>query len=410
MDYEIRAISNDEFPAFALAGEMGFGAASVSDDDLAEFIKTMEFDRTMAVFDGTEIVGTGVAFSFQMTMPGLTTVPTAGVSWITVLPTHRRRGILRRMMQHQLADVRRRGEPLAILLASESVIYGRFGYGLSTTQARYEIEPRHGTFGRAPESTGRVSIIDKERAKEILPLVYDRARRLQPGALTRSPEWWDLFLGDPERWRDGQSARFYVIYESRPGQVDGYSTYRVKQKWDDGFPQSQLTLGQLETTTTEARAGLWRYLLNVDLVTSIRTFPFPIDEPLRWMLADPRRLRVTGYGDFLWTRLVDIPTALSGRRYPTEDRLSFEVVDEFLPDNSGRCLLEGGPDGATCRRGRARPDLTLQVTDLGAAYLGGVHFTTLARAGRVVENTAGALQRADLMFAAEPAAFCATDF
>jgi len=410
MDYEIRAVSKDEFPAFALAGEMGFGSASVSDEDLAEFIKTIEFDRTMAVFDGTEIVGTGAAFSFQMTVPGLTTVPAAGVTWITVLPTHRRRGILRRMMQHQLTDVRRRGEPLAILLASESVIYGRFGYGLSTTQARYEIEPRHGTFGRAPESPGRVSIIDKERAKEIVPAVYDRARRLQPGALTRPPEWWDLYLSDPERHRNGQGARFYVIYESRAGQVDGYCAYRVKQNWDDGFPQSQLTLGHLETTTAQARAGLWRYLLNVDLVTSIRTVSFPIDEPLRWMLADPRRLRVTEHGDFLWTRLVDIPAALSGRRYPTEDRLSFEVVDEFLPDNSGRYQLEGGPDGATCKRGRARPDLTLQVTDLGAAYLGAVHFTTLARAGRVVENTAGALRRADLMFATEPAAYCATDF
>ncbi len=410
MGYEIRAISNDEFPPFALAGEMGFGSASVSDEDLAELIETIELDRTMAVFDGTEIVGTGAAFSFQMTVPGLTIVPAAGVSWITVLPTHRRRGILRRMMQHQLADVRQRGEPLAILLASESVIYGRVGYGLSTTQAGYEIEPRHGTFGRAPESPGRVAIIDKERAKEILPLVYDRARRLQPGALTRSPEWWNRYLIDPERQRNGHSARFYVIYESSPDQVDGYCAYRVKQNWDDGFAQNQLMLGQLETTTAEARAGLWRYLLNVDLIASIRTFSFPIDEPLRWMLADPRRLRVTGYGDFLWTRLVDIPTALSRRRYPAEDRLSFEVMDEFLPDNSGRYLLEGGPDGASCRRGRAKPDLTLQVTDLGAAYLGGVHFTTLARAGRVVEHTTGALRRADLMFAAEPAAYCATDF
>lgn len=410
MDYEIRAIGNDEFPAFALAGEMGFGSASISDEDLAELIKTIELDRTMAVFDGTEIVGTGGAFSFQMTVPGLTTMPAAGVSWITVLPTHRRRGILRRMMQHQLADVRRRGEPLAILLASESVIYGRFGYGLSTTQVRYEIEPHHGTFGRAPESPGRVSIIDKERAKEILPAVYDRARQLHPGALSRPAEWWALYLSDPERHRSGQSARFYVSYESRPGRVDGYCAYRVKQKWDDGFAQNQLMLGQLETTTAEARAGLWRYLLNVDLMTSIRTFPFPIDEPLRWMLADPRRLRVTEYGDFLWTRLVDIPKALSGRRYPTEDRLSFEVVDEFLPDNSGRYLLEGGPDGATCKRSRTKPDLTLQVADLGAAYLGAVHFTTLARAGRVVENTAGALRRADLMFATEPAAYCATDF
>jgi len=410
MDYEIRAISTDEFPAFALAGGMGFGSASVSDEELADLNKTIEIDRAMAAFDGTEIVGTGAAFSFQMTLPGLTTLPAAGVTWITVLPTHRRQGILRRMMQHQLADVRERAEPLAILLASESVIYGRFGYGLSTTQATYEIDPRHGTFGRAPESPGRVSIITKERAKETLPAVYDCARRLQPGALTRSPEWWDLHLSDPERWHKGQSARFYVIYESSPGQVDGYCTYRVKQNWDDGFAQNQLLLGQLEATTAESRAGLWRYLLNVDLMTSIRTSPFPIDEPLRWMLADPRRLRVTGYGDFLWTRLVDIPTALSGRRYPTEDHLSFEVVDEFLPDNSGSYKLEGGPDGASCRRGHGKPDLTLQVMDLGAAYLGGVHFTTLARAGRVVENTTGALRRADLMFAAEPAAFCATDF
>lgn len=409
MDHELRPVTEEEFPKFARSIGTVFGNPP-SDEHIEHWRTIVELDRTLAVFDGADIVGTTGAYSFQLTVPGLQTLGAAGVTMVTVMPTHRRQGLLRAMMDRQIDDVRERGEPLAILLASESIIYGRFGYGLATIQASYEIDPRHAALQHTPEGNGRVRMIDKQAAATVLPDVYDRYRLLQPGAVTRTPAWWERHLRDPENWRGGASERMYVIYESESAQVDGYATYRIKANWEGNFPDNTLILQQLMTTTPRARAALWRYCLGVDLMARVHAENFPVEEPLRWMLADPRHLRTTYVGDFLWVRLVHIPAALGGRRYAAEGRVVFEVYDAFRPDNSGRYLLEGGPDGARCACTDAEPDLDVQVADLGAAYLGGVGFTTLARAGRVTEKTRGALRRADAMFACEPQAWCATGF
>ena len=409
MKYEIRPVTVEEYPKFARAVGSVFGEV-VSDEEIAEWLKTTDLDRTVAVFDQDDIVGTTDSIAFQFTVPGLQILPVAGVTAVSVLPTHRRQGLLTAMMRYQLDDVRARGEPLAILLASESIIYGRFGYGLATTQGTYEIDPRFAAFATQPEQQGRLRMIDKTAAAAILPEVYDRYRRLQPGALSRSGPWWDRHLSDPERHRHGASARFYVTFENQCGDVTGYASYRIRENWSQGFPQNKLVLTQLIAIDPESRIALWRLCLGVDLVGTVEANNFPIEEPIRWMLQDPRRLRLTNSGDFLWVRLVDIAAGLAGRRYATEGRVVFEVEDAFCPQNSGRYLLEGGPDGAACNRTDATADISLRVADLGATYLGGVGFTTLARAGRVSENTPGALRRADAMFACEPPAWCCTDF
>jgi predicted acetyltransferase len=192
--------------------------------------------------------------------------------------------------------------------------------------------------------------------------------------------------------------------------VDGFVSYRVAGKWEDGFPTGSLLINDLFTTTPDAYSALWHYCLNVDLVTVVRAPNRSLDEPLRWLLADPRRLRVTRQHDFLWVRLLDVPRALAARRYMAADHLVLEVADAFCPANGGRYALEGGPDGAVCRATSAAADLRLGAEELGAVYLGGARFSTLARAGRVVEARPGALRRADALFAAEPLPWCATDF
>ncbi len=192
--------------------------------------------------------------------------------------------------------------------------------------------------------------------------------------------------------------------------MDGYITYRVARKWDLGLPTGTLLIEDLITTTSEAYAALWRYCLSMALVTSVRTSNSSIDEPLRWLLADPRRLRVLRQKDDLWARVLDIPRALSARRYMATDQLTLEIVDTFYPAQTGCYALEGSPAGATCRPTDGAADLRLDVADLGAVYLGGVRFSTLARARRVTELTEGALRRADALFAAEQVPWCATTF
>lgn len=409
MSLDMRPITQDEFPDYLRALEIAFGS-SIPDEDIEAERATFEADRSLAVFDRDRIVGTAGAYSFRLTVPGALEIPVAGVTMVSVLPTHRRSGILRQMMQRQLDDVQSRGESMAVLLASESVIYGRFGYGLATTNLGLTIERPYNSFTRPIETPGQCTLMPASEAITVLPEIYERVRLLQPGAINRSPEWWEQYMRDPERHRDGLSPRFYVAYQNTAGMVDGYVTYRVKNDWGPGGPNNTLVVFELITATSEARSALWQYCMNVDLIRTVEARSCPVDEPLRWMLADPRRLHVTRYSDWLWARLLDIPTALSARRYSTNGDIVFQVVDHFRPQNDGCYSLAGGPDGAECTPTGQSPDLALHVSDLGAAYLGGVSFCTLARAGRVSELTPRALRRADALFTWDPAPWCAMFF
>lgn len=409
MELEIRPITPDELPAFIRNDALAFGGQT-DDGEIEEIRATFAFERSLAAFVDGRLVGTAGAYPFTMTLPGLTSTPVAGVSWVGVRPTHRRRGILRVLMERQLDDVAARGEALAILTASESGIYARFGYGLATSSMSVEIDPRYARFQQPITPTGRLEMLDHEQALAVLPEIYDRARRLQPGALTRSPERWRGILAQSAERDKRDGPRFYASYESAPGQVDGAAIYRIKGQWADDIAANVLTVREVMATTAEAYAALWDFLLYVDLVGTVRAEERPVDDPLRWLLAEPRRLRVTRLGDELWVRLLDIPAALSARRYAVTGALVFAVHDAFRPRDDGRYMLEAGRDGAVCRPTDAAADIALDVAELGAVYLGGVSFSTLARAGRIHEASAEALRRADALFAPDRAPFCGTGF
>jgi predicted acetyltransferase len=253
-----------------------------------------------------------------------------------------------------------------------------------------------------------LQLLDKAEAAKVLPDVFDQTRRRQPGEMSRTEGWWKEVIRDPEWMREGASEAFHVV--CRDGADAGLVSYRLKEGWDDNLPSYTLRVTQLVATSAEVRAALWRYCLGVDLVSTVRFENMPPQEPMRWLLRDPRRLRTRTVADWLWVRLVDVPRALEARRYRVADRLVLEVVDEFLPENDGRYELETGSDGARCRRSTAPSDLRLSVAELGSAYLGGVSLASLAAAGRVQELTDGALARADLVFGSDVAPWCSTDF
>jgi predicted acetyltransferase len=239
---------------------------------------------------------------------------------------------------------------------------------------------------------------------------YDRVRRAHPGELSRVDWWWEMFAGDPEWRRHGENDRHDVVYESEPGRVDGWLSYRIKERWEHFIPSNLVKVEHFFALTPQAEAALWSYCLDLDLAGTVQLSSRPVDEPLRWYLTNPRLLRTIDLADHLWLRLVDLPAALQARRYATEGSLVLEVTDAARLDNQGRWLLEGGPDGASCRRTRRRPDLTLDVAELGAAYLGGTRLATLGRTGRVEERTPGALVRADAMLASDPPPWTTTYF
>jgi predicted acetyltransferase len=410
VDLELRPIADEEYPAWSRTIERAFGAQP-SDQEIEDWRLVFERDRSLAVFDGPDIVATTGAVSFDLTLPGGTVTPVAGVTAVAVRTTHRRRGLLRALMERQLDDVAARGETLAVLTASESLIYGRFGYGLASTNAWCRLDTAGTELLRRPEAGGRLRLVELDEATRAIPAVYDRARTRHPGALSRSPRYWQRWFLDREAWRQGASARFYVLHDDAGGTPDGYLAYRASEgDWGHGLADGTVIVEELDAVDDEVEAALWQYVLDIDLVRHVRADARPVDEPLRWRLADPRRLQTSAVFDHLWVRLLDVPGALSARRYPLDARLVVEVRDPFRPADEGRYVVEGGPDGAGCRPTGDEPDLTLGVTELGSLYLGGVSATTLARAGRVEERTPGALRTADAFFTSTPAPWCCTPF
>jgi predicted acetyltransferase len=406
VDIEIRAIEPGEFDAFARATELAFGARAAQ-EEIDEWRRVFEPGRFFAAFDGPAIAGGGGQLSMVLTVPG-GEARMAGVTAVGVSPTHRRRGLLTALMRRLIEDARDRGEALACLWASEGSIYQRFGYGMATLAGGAEIDPRRATFVRPLPSRGTIRLVEKDEALERFPPLFDRVRTERPGTIARSPAWWEHVWADLESWRDGFSPLFFALYETTDG-PEGYLIYRIKQDWSSGVPNHLLRVREVVATTPDAHAALWRFGFDVDLVGKVEAWPRPADDPVLYLLAEPRRWNLR-LGDGLWVRLLDVPAALEHRRYRHEGRVTLEVRDGFCPWNAGTFALEGGPDGARCEPARSEPDLVVDAADLGAAYLGGGSFATLAAAGRVVAVTPGALERAGAMFGWDPLPHCSQVF
>jgi len=331
----------------------------------------------------------------------------AGVTFVTVAPTHRRRGLLRQMMTRQLAELHEQGaESVAALWASESLIYQRFGYGNAAPRAILTGATRATAF--RPEvdlGNGRVRRLSEDKVRPHARAVYDALRPDAVGWLDRTDLWWTRRHYDPEHWREGHTEARYLVHEEPDGQVTGWASYRLKGDFGQTGPDGLIAIQDLCATTSQAYAALWRFLLDQDLIRKFRRRMSPLDEPLHHLVQDPRAVQ-TELSDALWVRLVDLDRALAARRYSVDVDVVLGVTDEVCPWNTGRWRLSGGPDGAECSATREPADLQLTSTELGAAYLGGPTLSALARAGRVGELTAGSLQRTATAMSWHTAPWC----
>ena len=397
----LRNPTEAEFPRFIAPLSIAFNE-ELSDAAIENDRHTIELDRFIGALEGDSVVGCSGAYSFGLTVPG-GEVGAAGITGVGVLPSHRRRGILRQMMTWLFTQARERHEPVAILWASEAAIYQRFGFGPGTLQTQLEAVNDKIHFARPVESAGRVRIVDVDEAARRFPPIYEAVRRATPGSVTRSDARWRWEqLADAEWMRHGNGPKVLALLEDH-GETRGYVIYRTRSEWDTFGPKGVVTVLELTALDAAAEQELWQWIFGIDLIASVRSWRGPAPHPLQLMVTEPRRLG-TALTDGTWLRILDLPAALTSRSYRGPGELVIEVTDEFCPWNAGRWQLSVPGDGAAgtaiaaTAPSSARVDLALDISDIAAVYLGAYRFADLVRAGRVRECRPGAVVAADAMF------------
>ncbi|HET8743680.1 MAG TPA: GNAT family N-acetyltransferase [Gaiella sp.] len=402
MAYRVRTVRDLEEYAAALGGIGHYFGWVPSAEDVERFSTMLPQERLHAVLDDGSIVAGAGAYPLELTLPAGPT-PCAGVTVVGVLPTHRRRGLLRRMMDAQLRDIRERGEPVAALWASEETIYGRFGYGLASLCMNLDVRRRAVRVRPELPRVGSVRLVDNDEALRVLPRLYDRVRRSNTGFVSRSRDWWEIRkLSERTEVRRGAGPLVRALYE-RDGRPAGWALYRIAQEGStvDDWKKT-VKVSEVQGLDDDARRELWRYLFEIDWTDRVTVDGLAVDDSVLLDVDRLNQLRARVY-DGLWVRAVDVRAALAARGVARDGRATIEVTaDPDFADNVGAWSVEGD----AVRRSSRRPDVRVDVDGLGATLLGGFTFAQLARSGRAEEGRRGGLARADALFRVERAPWC----
>jgi predicted acetyltransferase len=377
-----------------------FGQLPPSPDAIKHFARVLAPERVHAAFEGDNVVAGSAAFAFDLTVPG-GRVKAAGVTVVGVLPTHRRRGYLRAMMRSLTDAAHERGEPVAVLWASEDTIYGQFGYGIASMSAEIDVPRGHtGAFAEV-DTPGQARLVPLEEAEPLVAQVYECVARETPGMFARTSAWWqDRLLIDHPWLRRGGGALQCAVWEV-DGRATAYAFYRVNQMLERGSSTGNIFVVEAMGDSPQATRAIWRFLFGIDWLARVKASFLPLDHPLLLSLAAPRRLNFL-LREGLWVRLIEVSAALSARGYATDESIVIDVTDEFCPWNAGRWRIGRGVVEKTA----AEADLACDVASLGCVYLGGFTFAQLARSMRVRELREGAIARADALFHSDRAPWC----
>ena len=408
MTIEVRNAQPDQYAAYIEASSTAF--LYRPDAEKLALLVAPHWDptRTWAAFDGDLICGTFRSWATELTVPGGATLPASAIAAVTVRPTHRRRGTLTALTAAEHAVIRERGEAFGLLYASEYPIYGRFGYGPGCRAATWTLDASRTSFHGAPASGIELMTPDAAAAHTIKS-IFEAWRIRQAGELRRREFRWEDDLGLRENGFGPTWRGFLAVHRNASGEPDGYARYRAEEKFVDHQPAGVIMVDELHALTDEAGAALWRFLAEVDLVTTVRAEGRSPTDRLPWLLTNARAAIPSELGDGMWVRLFDVPRALAARTYPRDGRLVIEVVDAEL-GSPLRVALDTSPDGAACAVTDRSPDLTLPVAALGAAYLGGSRLRDATIATGVDEHTPGSLATLDALLRTADEPWCSTFF
>ncbi|MFE3883294.1 GNAT family N-acetyltransferase [Streptomyces lydicus] len=351
----------------------------------------------VGAYDGGQLAGVAGAHRRTLSIPG-GQLPCAALDFVSVLPTHRRRGILTSMMDEFWRRCAADGRPLACLWPSESAIYGRYGFGAATEVCRIEIDSTRPLALRAAPDSRPLRLIDPAEAPALLAPGYEATLARRAGRFTRDESWWrsgalDLDGAGMRAGQDGFGAAQVVVLGAPGRTPGGYAVYRTRGPGGNGA--GAVRVGELEAESGPAAAALWSYLASIDLTSTVEIEGRPADDPLLHLAADRDQVRVTGQEPALWLRLLDIRAALTARSWAAPVDLVVDLRDTALPANAGRFRLTAGPGGATWEPTGDAPDISLDVRELGSCYLGGTPLRHFVHAGLATEHTPGAVRRLD---------------
>ncbi|MEU9762583.1 GNAT family N-acetyltransferase [Streptomyces sp. NPDC047985] len=416
MSLDVRTLTESDYPDWLRALNTGFlRPPTVTEQEINSRLPHTDLMRTRGVFDDGRCVATFRSFAQELTAVGGAPVRADAISNVTVSPTHRRRGLLGRMMADDLAAAKERGEVVATLIAAEYPIYGRYGFGPAAWTIEWEIDvPRSGLDPRRPvpdaADGGRIDLVTGAELRKLGPAIHDRLRARQHGATDRDARWWDLTTGENRPRPDPWAEPFYAVHRDADGEPDGLVVYRADARWSDAKqPLNRATVVDHIAVTPAAERALWHFVCSIDWVTTVRTGYRAPDDLLPLLLPDPRAARVVTHADWLWVRVLDVVRALEARTYAVPGTLVLDVHDT-TGLAGGRYRLDASPSGATCAPTTRKADIALDVRELGALYLGDESPARLAALGSIEELTPGSVAAAEGMFRAARRAWCPEAF
>ncbi|MFJ3232210.1 GNAT family N-acetyltransferase [Streptomyces sp. NPDC086787] len=398
-EIDVRPITEAEFADWNRALNTGFLRQPVSTQEQVEARRSQFVPgRLLGAFDGGRCVATFRSFDQQVTAVGGASVQADAISNVTVTATHRRRGLLSRMMSLDIAAAKEREDVLATLIAAEYPIYGRYGFGPATHFAEWTVDvTRAGLDPRwsGPEGGARIDLVDAEDVRRLGPELHERVRRAQPGAVSRDEVWWKTATG-ALRFFDDWTEPFYAVHRSASGEVEGMMKYVPDDTWHGKQPHNTANVHWLIASTPAAERDLWHFVCTMDWITEVKSGWRAPDDLLPLYLPDPRAARITTQTDWLWVRILDVVRALEARTYGGTGALVLEVTDE-QGLTGGRYRLEASLEGSSCTPTGADPELVLGVAELSMLWLGDETAARLVALGRVREVRAGAARVADAL-------------
>jgi predicted acetyltransferase len=385
----VRPAADTDLPGIRAVDEFAFGF-EWSDDAMATEIALLETDRTLVAESDGAIVGQASAFSLDVSIPG-GRCSAAGVTWVAVHPAHRRRGALRSLMERQLADCAAGAEPIALLWSSEPGIYGRFGYGIASEQQTLAlpVDARLLPAGQV----NPVTAVEPAALRSAADSILDRVAGQRAGIPRSDQRWWDRRTRDIAALRSGPGRLRGAVAHDSHGEPAGYLLFSPMGKWGVGDAEGEVQVREMAAVDADAAAALWGFLMSLDLMATVSVAHLPLDDPVGLRLTRSRGSNSVRR-DGLWCRILDLPEALSRRRYSAPVDVVLQVDDPLLPGNSGRWRLTGDVDGAECRRTSDAADLQLPIATMGAAYLGGTPLARSVLAGMGAADSAPALAAA----------------